>query len=93
MPVQPLCELEGCRTILVVHLSGSSRVEASLFPDIKLVEAFPSAELGGPAGTFDFTAKGARCGWNWATGTVWNSWRGCVSPNLNQTLIDLPHIQ
>lgn len=60
VPVQPLCELEGCRIILVVHLSGSSRVEASLFPDIKLVEVFPSAELGGPAGTFDFTAKGAR---------------------------------
>ena len=37
--------------------------------------------------------KGPVGGWNWATGTVWNSWRGCVSPNLNQTLIDLPHIQ
>lgn len=60
VPVQPLCELEGCRIILVVHLSGSSKVEANLFPDVKLVEVFPSAELGGPAGTFDFTAKGAR---------------------------------
>ena len=60
VPVQPLCELESCRTILVVHLSGSSRVEAGLFPKARLVEVFPSAELGGPAGTFDFTAKGAR---------------------------------
>ncbi len=60
VPVQPLCELEGCRIILVVHLSGSSKVEANLFPDVKLVEVFPSADLGGPAGTFDFTAKGAR---------------------------------
>ena len=60
VPVQPLYELEGCRTILVVHLSGSSRVDAGLFPGARLVEVFPSTELGGPAGTFDFTAKGAR---------------------------------
>ena len=60
VPVQPLYELEGCRTILVVHLSGSSKVDAGLFPGARLVEIFPSAELGGPAGTFDFTAKGAR---------------------------------
>ena len=60
VPVQPLYELEGCRTILVVHLSGSSKVDAGLFPEARLVEIFPSAELGGPAGTFDFTAKGAR---------------------------------
>lgn len=60
VPVQPLCELEGCRTILVVHLSGRSKVNAGLFPGARLVEVFPSAELGGPAGTFDFTAKGAR---------------------------------
>ena len=60
VPVQPLYKLEGCRTILVVHLSGSSKVDAGLFPEARLVEIFPSAELGGPAGTFDFTAKGAR---------------------------------
>ena len=60
VPVQPLYELEGCRTILAVHLSGSSKVDAGLFPEARLVEIFPSAELGGPAGTFDFTAKGAR---------------------------------
>jgi NTE family protein len=60
VPVRPLYELEGCRTILVVHLSGSSKVDAGLFPEARLVEIFPSAELGGPAGTFDFTAKGAR---------------------------------
>ena len=60
VPVQPLYELEDCRTILVVHLSGSSKVDAGLFPGARLVEIFPSAELGGPAGTFDFTAKGAR---------------------------------
>ena len=60
VPVQPLYELEDCRTILVVHLSGSSKVDAGLFPGARLVEIFPSAELGGPAGTFDFTTKGAR---------------------------------
>ena len=60
VPVQPLCELEGCRTILVVHLSSGSPVDAAEFPGARLVELFPSADLGGPAGTFDFTAKGAR---------------------------------
>ena len=60
VPVQPLYELEGCRTILVVHLSSNSPVNAAGFPGARLVELFPSADLGGPAGTFDFTAKGAR---------------------------------
>ncbi len=60
MPVQPLYQPEGRRTVLVVYLSGGSRVEAELFPKARLVEIFPSAELGGPAGTFDFPAKGAR---------------------------------
>ena len=60
VPVQPIYALEGCRTILVVHLSGGAPVDASSFPGARLVELFPSAELGGPAGTFDFTAKGAR---------------------------------
>lgn len=60
VPVQPLYELEGCRTILVVHLSSNSPVNAAGFPGARLVEVFPSADLGGPAGTFDFTAKGAR---------------------------------
>ena len=60
VPVQPLYELEGCRTILVVHLSSNPPVNAAGFPGARLVELFPSADLGGPAGTFDFTAKGAR---------------------------------
>lgn len=60
VPVQPLYELEGCRTILVVHLSSNSPVNAAGFPGARLVELFPSADLGSPAGTFDFTAKGAR---------------------------------
>ena len=60
VPVQPLYAQENCRTILAVHLSGGAPVDAASFPGARLVQLFPSADLGGPAGTFDFTAKGAQ---------------------------------
>ena len=78
VPVQPLYELEGCRTNSPAPAWWScSPVRTWAARRAPLI--LPPRAPGG--------------GWSWATGTVWSSWPASVSPNLNQTLIDLRRAQ
>lgn len=60
IPVYPLT-LEGISTVLVVHLSREEPAAAPQFPEIEVIDLFPSENLGGFfSGTVDFSPDGAR---------------------------------
>lgn len=60
VPVYPLT-LEGISTVLVVHLSREEPAAAPQFPEIEVIDLFPSENLGGFfSGTVDFSPDGAR---------------------------------
>jgi len=45
VPVKPLADA-GCDVVVVVHLWGLERVDATLFPGVRLIEVVPSVPLG-----------------------------------------------
>lgn len=60
VPVYPLT-LEGISTVLVVHLSREEPAAAPQFPEIEVIDLFPSENLGGfLSGTVAFSPDGAR---------------------------------
>lgn len=61
VPVFPVYHLAACKTILVIHLCEEPPTDRSLYPGADIIDIFPSQDLGGLSGTFDFTGDGARC--------------------------------
>lgn len=59
VPIAPAYDA-GCRNIIVVHLTNEPPTPQKDFPNANIIDIFPSQSLGGTAGTFDFTAEGAR---------------------------------
>jgi NTE family protein len=60
IPLLPLIE-EGCTKAIVVHQSASTIIRKEEFPNLQLIEIFPSQRLGGLfTGMLDFSAEGAR---------------------------------
>lgn len=47
---------EGCAIILVVHLDPDNRTDPSIFPGTRIIDIFPSSNLGGLHGTFNFNS-------------------------------------
>ncbi|MCL6591951.1 MAG: patatin-like phospholipase family protein [Firmicutes bacterium] len=60
VPLLPLYN-EGCNFGIIVHLSATSIIQKDRFPDMEILEIFPSESLGGLMnGTLDFSAEGAK---------------------------------
>ncbi len=59
VPVAPLFNSGVYDLILAVHLSDDKRPQTEKFPQANILDIYPSEDLGGTAGTFDFTRKGA----------------------------------
>ena len=60
VPILPLVS-EDCDYAIVVHLSAASIIRKKKFPQMEIIEIFPSRSLGGLFdGTLDFSAAGAR---------------------------------
>lgn len=64
LPVEPLYSIEGCRIIIVVHLTtndGLQKIKKEDYPNAVILEIRPRQEQGGLfAGILDFTAEGAK---------------------------------
>lgn len=62
LPVEPLYRLEGCRMIIVIHLTtNDGKMNYDRFPDAKILEIRPMHEQGGLfAGILDFHVANAR---------------------------------
>ena len=60
IPILPLLS-EDCDYAIVVHLSAASIIRKESFPNLQILEIFPSQNLGGICdGILDFSAAGAR---------------------------------